>query len=242
MFLANRLLAEAAALGITALSASGDLGFKGCESRKQGTSFPASSRFVTAVGGTNLELAADNRIEGQPVWSTFATEPQQGVGSGGGPSRFWPRPAFQTGPGITPSLQSGDPTRLVPDVGAMASFEPGIAVFQESSQGWGGGGGTSAATPLTAAMVALAIQQEKKAARPPLGSISPLLYSLARGPGYDSTFFDVTVGTSSTKPDTPTGKSPAGGAAQPGYDLATGLGSLRATPFADAVAATPPAP
>ena len=240
--LGNRLLAEAAALGITSLSASGDLGFRGCQSNRQGTSFPASSRFVTAVGGTNLTLAGDNRIVGQPVWSTFATEPRQGVGSGGGPSSFWSRPGFQTGPGITPSIQAGKQTRLVPDVGAMASFEPGIAVYQQSSGGWGGGGGTSAATPLTAAMVALAIQQEREAGRPPLGSINPLLYEVARGPGYSTTFFDVTVGTSSRKPNTPAGQSPAGGAAQPGYDLATGLGSLRATAFADAVAATPPAP
>jgi kumamolisin len=241
-YLGNRLLAEAAALGITSLSASGDLGFQGCESAKPGTSFPASSRFVTAVGGTNLTLDQDNRITSQPVWSTYATQPRQGVGSGGGPSRFWKRPAFQRGPGVTPSLQNGKPKRLVPDLGAMASFKPGIAVYQEASGGWGGGGGTSAATPLTAAMVALAIQQEKEAGRPPLGSINALLYRLARGPGYAATFFDVTQGTSSKKPNTPAGQSPAGGAAQPGYDLATGLGSLRATPFTDAVAATPPAP
>ncbi len=241
-YLSNRLLAEAATLGITSLAASGDLGFQGCESSRPGTSFPASSRFVTAVGGTNLSLAQNNQINSQPVWSTYASEPKQGVGSGGGPSHFWPRPPFQTGPGITPSLQPGSPMRLIPDVAAMASFKPGISVFQEGTGGWGGGGGTSAATPLTAAMVALAVQQEKEAGRPPLGSINPLLYSLARGPGYADTFYDVTVGTASKKPNTPSGQSPAGGAAQPGFDLATGLGSLRATAFADAVAATPPAP
>jgi len=132
--------------------------------------------------------------------------------------------------------------RLVPDLGAMASFKPGVAVFQTSTGGWGGGGGTSAATPITAAMVALAVQQEKQAGRPPLGLITPLLYRLGRGPGYGTTFYDVTVGTSSRKPNSAAGKTPAGGAAQPGYDLATGLGSLKATAFADAVAANPPAP
>ena len=76
----------------------------------------------------------------------------------------------------------------------------------------------------------------------PLGLITPLLYELSRGSGYSAIFRDVTVGTNSRKPKSPFGKSPAGGAAQPGYDLATGLGSLRATAFADAVAATPPAP
>ncbi len=238
-YLSNRLLAEAAALGITALSASGDQGFQGCETPTPGTSFPASSRFVTAVGGTYLDLAASNQIDSQSVWGTFATDKNEGVGSGGGPSRFWPRPAFQTGPGITPALQKGRPMRLVPDIGAMASFKPGIAVYQQSSGGWGGGGGTSAATPLSAAMIALALQQEKEAGRPPLGSITPLLYSLARRPDYHSIFYDVTKGTASRKPNSAIGKSPAGGAAQPGYDLATGLGSLRATAFADAIAALP---
>lgn len=239
-YLGNRLLAEAAALGITSLAASGDLGFQGCETSRRGTSFPASSPFVTGVGGTNLVLDAANQIVDQPAWSTYATQPKQGVGSGGGPSHFWPRPSFQAAPGIGPPLQPGKPARLVPDLAAMASFKPGISVFQESTGGWGGGGGTSAATPLTAAMVALAIQQERQAGRPPLGHLNPLLYSLARGVSYDSVFFDVTSGTASRKPKTTFGKSPAGGAAQSGYDLATGLGSLKATAFADAVASFMP--
>lgn len=234
--LANRLLAEAAAVGITALSASGDLGFQGCETSKPGTSFPASSKFITGVGGTNLSLNENNLITSQPVWSTYLSQPRQGVGSGGGPSHFWPRPDYQRAPGMTPSMQRGKPMRLVPDLAAMASFKPGISVFQESSGGWGGGGGTSAATPLTAAMVALAIQQEKQAGRPGLGLITPLLYRLAAGPEYGTVFSDVVVGTSSKKPKSAFGRSPAGGAAQPGYDMATGLGSIRATNFAQAVA------
>ena len=38
----------------------------------------------------------------------------------------------------------------------------------------------------------------------------------------------MTVGTASRKPKTALGKTPAGGAAQPGYDMATGLGSIDA--------------
>ncbi|HMT05594.1 MAG: hypothetical protein KDB48_03115 [Solirubrobacterales bacterium] len=241
-WLAQRLLAEAAAIGITTLAASGDAGFLGCDFKRPGANFPASSRFVTAVGGTNLGLSPDNRITSQPVWSTYATKPSEGAGSGGGPSRFWPRPAFQKAPGLTPALQKGKETRLLPDVAAMGSFSPGIATYEQGTGGWGPGGGTSAATPLTAAMVALALQQEREAGRPPLGAITPLLYELAQGPGYGSIFRDVTVGTSSRKPKSAVGRTPAGGAAQSGYDLATGLGSLNATAFADAVAALPAAP
>ena len=75
-----------------------------------------------------------------------------------------------------------------------------------------------------------------------LGSLNPLLYALARGPTHAQVFSDVITGTSSPHPKTPLGQSPAGGAAQPGFDLATGFGSLRAGAFAAAVASRPIAP
>jgi subtilase family serine protease len=234
--LGERLLAEAAALGITTLAASGDLGFQGCFINKPGTLFPASSPFSTGVGGTTLTLTPSDQLASQVVWSTFATDPAQGVGTGGGPSRMWRRPGFQRAPGVTRRLQRGALTRLVPDIAAMASFTPGLAVFDKGGGGWGIGGGTSAATPLEAAIVTLVLQQERRAGRPPLGSLAPLLYRLARGPGYSTIFSDITEGTSSRHPTSAVGRSPAGGAAQPGYDLATGLGSLKADAFASAVA------
>src|SRR4051794_5511407 len=60
--LGQRMLREAAALGITALAASGDAGFLGCDVGKPGADFPNSSRFVTGVGGTDLTLDARNEI------------------------------------------------------------------------------------------------------------------------------------------------------------------------------------
>jgi subtilase family serine protease len=234
--LGQRLLAQAAALGITTLAASGDLGFQGCFINRPGSLFPSSSPFATSVGGTALMLTPGNQIASQVVWSTYAAQPDQGVGTGGGPSKAWPRPRFQRAPGIGPQLQRGRATRLAPDIAAMASFSPGLAVFDKDGGGWGIGGGTSAATPLEAAIVALVLQQERRAGRPRLGSLPPLLYQLARGGGYHSSFFDITSGTSSRHPSSALGKSPAGGAAQRGYDLATGLGSLKAAGFAQAVA------
>jgi subtilase family serine protease len=240
--LGRRLLEQAAALGITTLAASGDLGFLGCFINKPGVLFPGSSPFTTSVGGTDLTLTTGNEIADQVVWSTFATQPDQGVGTGGGPSKVWRRPSFQQAPGIGPQLQQRDTTRLSPDVAAMASFTPGLAVFDKDGGGWGIGGGTSAATPLTAAIVALVLEQEREAGRPRLGSLSPLLYELARGPDYNSIFSDITKGTSSRDPNSAVGQTPAGGAAQPGYDLATGLGSLKAAAFAAAVASHQPPP
>jgi subtilase family serine protease len=234
LMLGQRLLIQAAALGITTLAASGDLGFEGCFLSKPGVMFPGSSPFTTGVGGTHLTLTASNQIAQQAVWSTFGIG--QSNGTGGGPSKVWPRPSFQAAPGITPQLQHGKPTRLTPDLAAMASFTPGFADFDIQDQGWGADGGTSAATPFTAAIVALVLEQERQAGHPPLGSLTPLLYALARGPDYHSLFYDITQGTSSRRPKSAVGKTPAGGAAQPGYDLATGLGSLNAAAFADAVA------
>jgi Pro-kumamolisin, activation domain len=235
--LGQHLLRDAAALGITALAASGDLGFQGCQERGRGAEWPGSSRYVTSVGGTEVTLDPQNALLDQVVWSTFGTEGEgNGTGSGGGPSAVWPRPAWQQAPGIGPPLQPSGSTRLTPDLAAMGSFTPGLATYG-GGEGWGPGGGTSAATPLTAAILALALQQERLAGRPALGALDPLLYALARGPGYASVFRDVTQGTSSPRPQTPLGSSPAGGAAQPGYDLATGLGSLRAEAFAAALAA-----
>ena len=199
--LGQRLLAQASALGITTLAAAGDLGFQGCFVGKPGALFPSSSQFTTSVGGTDLTLTAGNRIADEVVWSTFATDPSQGVGTGGGPSGAWDRPGFQRAPGIGPALQSGHATRLAPDVAAMASFVPGLAVYDKDGGGWGIGGGTSAATPLTAAIVALTLEQERNAGRARLGSLPPLLYELARGPDYGSIFNDITKGTSSPKPE-----------------------------------------
>jgi kumamolisin len=233
--LGERFLIQAAALGITTLAASGDLGFRGCNVIKPGVSFPATSPFVTGVGGTSLTLTPGNQIADQVVWSTYATQPDQGVGAGGGPSAVFRRPGFQRAPGVGPQIQRGSATRLVPDIGAMASFTPGIVTYNRENGGWGIGGGTSAATPLEAAIVAMVLQQERRAHRPRLGSLDPLFYTLARGPSYHSIFFDITLGTSSRRPRSALGRSPAGGAAQPGYDLATGLGSLNASAFANAV-------
>src|SRR5205085_3315774 len=129
--LGSRFLIEAAGLGITTLAASGDLGFQGCFINKAGAMFPSSSPYATSVGGTDLTLTPGNQIADQIVWSTFATQPAQGIGSRGGPSTVWRRPSFQQAPGIGPQLQRGTPTRLSPDVAAMASFVPGLAVFDK---------------------------------------------------------------------------------------------------------------
>ena len=143
-------------------------------------------------------------------------------------------PSFQRALGIGRRLQRGTTSRLVPDIAAMASFSPGLVVFDKDGGDWGLGGGTSAATPLEAAIVALVTQQERRAGRPGLGSL-PRFSTRSRAGVTASTFFDIRRGTSSRHPRSAAGRTPAGGASQRGYDLATGLGSLKAAAFATAV-------
>ena len=83
---------------------------------------------------------------------------------------------------------------------------------------WAPVGGTSAAAPLMAAMTADADESAGKR----LGFANPFLYAQAGTP----VFRDIVSGTNNLfgghKLHRP-----------PGYDLATGLGSVRAAPFAD---------
>jgi subtilase family serine protease len=121
--------------GIAVTAASGDNGY--------GVNFPASSPFVTAVGGTTLSRASDARGWFETAWS----------GSGSGCSRFETKPVWQTDRGCT--------GRTVVDVSAVADPDTGVAVYDTyykrgSNHGWTVFGGTSVASPLVVSVYALA--------------------------------------------------------------------------------------
>jgi subtilase family serine protease len=133
----------------------------------------------------------------------------------------FPRPAYQDRVrGVV-----GD-ARGTPDVALSASVDGGVLVYTSydaADSGWTVVGGTSEAAPLFAGMVALAAQRAKH----PLGAINPALYRLAGRP--NSGIVDVTSG------DNTYGAVP-GYNAEPGYDLATGLGTIDASRFVPALA------
>ena len=238
--IAERQLKATAALGITTVVAAGDTGSSACArgvppseltsaDKKPQVSWPASSSWVLAVGGTNLTLDAGNAIASTGVWNdTVYPFPYTATaGGGGGQSTIVKRPWWQPAQSFA---TSGN--RMVPDVAAFADESPGYAIVCSGGvQGCPGGGqsiayvgGTSAATPLVAGMIALWTQQARATGRPRPGFVPPLLYSLARG--QPQAFIDVTQG----------GNALFGGSccpARPGYDLATGWGS----PLANVVAA-----
>jgi kumamolisin len=142
----NDVLMKAATRGITVLVASGDSGATdGLSDGKNHVDFPASSPWVTAVGGTHLH-AAGNEVVSEVVWND-----QSGGASGGGVSVEFPLPVWQSHAGV-PNAQEGNKGRGVPDVAANASPSTGYRVSIDRKTLVIGG--TAAAAPLWAGLVA----------------------------------------------------------------------------------------
>ena len=235
----ERQLTATAALGITTVVAAGDTGSSACArgvspskltsaDKKPQVSWPASSPWVLAVGGTNLTLDAQNAVASTGPWNDTVYPPpfKKTAGGGGGQSTFETRPWWQPAQSFASSKY-----RMVPDVAAFADKSPGYPIVcSKGVQGCSGSGqsiafvgGTSAATPLVAGMVALWAQQARNQGLPKPGFVPPLLYATAkRNP---EAFLDITTGSNALfgGPCCP---------ARPGFDLATGWGS----PMANTVA------
>ncbi|WP_435127124.1 carboxypeptidase regulatory-like domain-containing protein [Actinacidiphila sp. bgisy144] len=132
--------------GVAITVSSGDYGYA------YGTVWPASSPYVTAVGGTTLvKDASSSRGWTESAWS----------GAGSGCSGYEPKPAVQTNSGCT--------ARTVADVSAVADPNTGVAVYEDGT--WHVVGGTSAASPIIASVYALA--------GTPVGGSRPMSYPYA---------------------------------------------------------------
>jgi subtilase family serine protease len=238
------LALQANAEGITWVSAAGDSGAAGCDpSGSAGASgglhamVPASAPEITAVGGTALADGSSSQYWSPANNSLDATAlsyiPETGwsnssavYGGGGGVSRIFARPDYQSD--LDPSAANG---RLLPDVSLAAAPAPVpyLIVYQGTKTLVGG---TSAAAPVFAGMVALANQyltERGDLAAPGLGNVNPVLYRLARQE--PDAFRDIAGGSNDVpcatgSPDC--GDGILGYPARPGYDEATGLGSVDA--------------
>jgi subtilase family serine protease len=241
--LVERELSAMAALGITVVVAAGDTGSSACAKgvpassltsadKQLAASWPASSPWVLAVGGTNLTLDATNAITSSGVWNdtVFGSPYTDTAGGGGGQSTLNKRPWWQPAPAF-----STNGNRLLPDVAAFGDPAPGYPIVCSSGvQGCGPGsqsiqivGGTSAATPLVAGMIALWGQQARAQGLPRPGFVAPLLYVMAqRSP---QAFLDITTGSNAVFG----GSCCTSGS---GYDMASGLGSPRADQVASLLA------
>jgi subtilase family serine protease len=147
--------------GIAVTASTGDSGY-------QGGSFPASSHYVTAVGGTSLVKDGSARGWTESAWS----------GAGSGCTTLNAAPAGQT---TTMTACSG---RAIADVSAVADPATGLATYaptSRTSSSWAQYGGTSLSAPIVAAVYALSGNTA--------GYANTLPYAHASG------LFDVTSGS-----------------------------------------------
>ncbi len=260
---------QANAQGMTLMAASGDDGAADCD---QGTptspptvathglavDIPAAIPYFTAVGGTEFNEGSgtywnstNNANNGsaigyipETVWNETAQANSLAAG-GGGVSTFFAKPSWQAGAGVP-----ADGKRDVPDIALNAAVyhDPylictgGSCVngFRMANNDLEVVGGTSAGAPSFSAVVALIDEQQKGAQ----GDVNPVLYSLAaKSP---DAFHDITTGNNMVPCEAGTTDCPNGGdigySAGPGYDLASGLGSIDAGNLASAWPSSKAAP
>src|SRR5665213_446992 len=246
--LALRAVAEQAnAQGITWMVSSGDSGAVTCDrhaptpqaSKGATVSSPASFPEVTAVGGTEFNEAGGSYWSAtnsasrssalsyipERVWNDSVIDNAL-VAGGGGASAVYPKPVWQSGPGVP-----NDKARDLPDVSFAASADHDGFEFVYAGSLYVVGG-TSASSPLFAGMIAL-LNQSLASANPKaaagLGNINPILYRLAQATSdvfHDTVFGDNSVPCAQLSPACLNGS--VGYPATAAYDLASGLGSIDA--------------
>jgi subtilase family serine protease len=188
--------------GVSVLFSTGDDGDNFADFGLTVPNYPATSPFVTAVGGTTLEINSSNARQAEYGWSTakqtLCTGPTKTCGSatspagplawqagdGAGTSYTYTQPFYQAG--VVPSalalrneaLFGPVPLRVIPDISMDADAQSGMLIGL--TQTYPGGvhygqfkeGGTSLASPLMAGVIA----DTDQAAGSPLGFINPDLY------------------------------------------------------------------
>jgi kumamolisin len=211
---AQSALATAQSHGTTAFDASGDTGGLECKGGNNWSSRPgpddvgldsvSSLPGITSVGGTTLSTDAGGVWLAEQAW----VDSPLSLGSSGGVSNLFPRPAWQNG--VWAERDSGSAHRLSPDVAAAADPFTGVRIVFNGRPLVGGG--TSQSAPIWAALTVLMNQYLLAHEGHPVGNLNPLLYRVAAGANLPG-FRDVSLGGNAVD------------LSVPGYDLVTGLGS-----------------
>ena len=200
---------RAVALGMGHYVASGDSGAFTCgQSHAAAGSFPSTLPTVTAIGGTSIFQAKDGGYYKEYAWGSPIDE----TGTGGGASGFFPLPDYQK----SVSSPDGHGFRQVPDVSAAADPNTGFHIIFGGKDGQAGG--TSAAAPLWAATAALINQDLQRSGMRETGFANPALYWMGENAAKfpERPFHDVVGGNNLAY------------TAGPGWDMATGWGSMDA--------------
>lgn len=213
----NAQFMKLGARGVSILFASGDQGVYGRSGVGTGRfhpDFPASSPYITAVGGTDFNVKTT--IGAEKAWSD----------GGGGFSDHFPIPAYQkaavesyktaaTAAGVLPSQTFWNNTgRGYPDVAALGGEQNPYCVAATLVAGsmMLGVAGTSASCPVVSGVIARLNALRATQGQPAMGFLNPFIYQNPQA------FNDVEIGSN-------TGGGPHGFPAIKGWDAATGLGT-----------------
>lgn len=256
----NAIFQQAASQGQSIIAASGDSGSTDCagsglsaaQQQALAVDLPASSQYVTGLGGT--EFGAANAASAT-FWSSNGSAdvvnsaksyiPEQvwnddtagGLSSGGGGvSAFTDRPSFQTGVAGIPAGTK----RLVPDVSLSSSGVNAPYLYCSSDTTQTGVTGscshgfrdansnfltTGGGTSFAAPVFAGLVALINQRFSPDgQGVVASTLYSIAANT--PAAFHDVTTGTNACTAGTCSAAGAGSYAATAGYDQATGLGSV----------------
>jgi subtilase family serine protease len=260
---------QAAAEGMSLFFSSGDNSDEtnGVAGATPTPDWPASSPYVTAVGGTSAGVSQSNGRVFELGWAsrkstldkaTTSWNPSTYLyGAGGGTSRLFAQPSYQAGvvPSTISQTYGGAAMRAVPDVSALGDPNTGmrIGITQTAPDGTQAYdeyriGGTSLASPLYAGMFALA---EQKAGHE-FGLANPVLYG-TRATSIDITKNDLAAYPGDVRSDYVNGVDASNGYVysaryfdqdealtihvRNGYDDITGVGVPSGQAWIDAVAA-----
>ncbi|KQM59633.1 peptidase [Agreia sp. Leaf210] len=244
--LLSRVLVEGASRGISIFASTGNDGdYSQAGDHQDGTDVasPASSPYVTAVGGMSVGLNADNTVAVEAGWETQTRFARNGAivppgfiyGAGGGESAYYDRPSWQRDKIAQPGAK-----RLLPDVASLSDPNTGFIVNAPSNGVVSAEphGGTSLATPMVASMVAIA----KVRNGVHVGLATPSLYALSGSaaitdvqPASAATWFRRSPSTGALWLETlyMWDTKPQSLQSGPGWDRVTGLGIPRGTAFLD---------
>lgn len=203
--------------GISVLFAAGDQGVLGREgsigSKVYHPDFPASSPFITAVGGT--DFVTKGQVGPEMVWTL----------GGGGFSNTFGIPSYQAeavatylktaGSNLPPSSKWNASGRAYPDVSALGGQGNPYCVIVGNS--FTGVAGTSASCPVVAGTIAKLNEIRLASGKSPLGFLNPWIYQTA-----SAAFNDVTEGRNCGGPKC---NGNEGFPAVTGWDAATGWGT-----------------
>ena len=206
---------DAAAVGVTITAAAGDDGATdGVSDNKLHVDLPACLPPVLACGGTRLDTNK-NKITNETVWNELAKN--EGA-TGGGVSRIFPIPTYQSSAGVPVHPETKFAGRGVPDVSGDADPVTGYQVRVDGKNMVIGG--TSAVAPLWAGLIALLNQQLGT----PVGFVHPALYAIGT-----PAFRDISSGNN------------GGYSAGPNWDACTGFGSPNGDALLKALKSAAPA-